>query len=148
MSKLHFKLIDVFFHQQKKSWLKHGIENILSKSDKGELIMRLYMKRQFNFYTNNFGRCAFQRDFQRSDRSFDLDSRLNKVILVMEEVNLNSALAFLSLYLKKVFKIVCIYLIRFNCPNFSASLFLCSLHTGDFLQMRKAALRDHHGLLL
>lgn len=78
--------------------MKDEIENVLRKSDKDELIKKVYKRKQFNFYTNNFERCEFQR---RQD-SFVLDHRLNDVILVMEQLHLSSAFAFLNIYLRNV----------------------------------------------
>ena len=44
--------------------MKNEIENVLSKSDKDELI-KVFKRRQFNFYMNfymnNFEKCDFQR---------------------------------------------------------------------------------------
>lgn len=126
--------------------MKDELENILRKSDKDELIKKLFNRRQFNFYSNNFERC----EFQKTDNSFDLDIRLDKVILVMEALHLDSTFAFLHIYLREVAHrlLAHIKLERLESMILSLSNSNFSLTTGDLLQNREAVLRDHNGLLL
>ena len=68
-------------------------EQLLSKSSSDSFIGKVYRKKHWNYFTNDFRKCELDKGAR-----IDIDPRFNEIVLMMEEKSLLMTFSFLRSY--------------------------------------------------